>query len=164
MSVASLTIAPGSPPARWEVRVPGSKSITNRALLLAGVADGSSRLQNPLIADDTEVMAAALRALGVSVELGDSDPHTASRSGPSVASRGHRREPPRCGAAKPGPLGASWSRCSPPATGTSASTPTRSCGAARSARCLTSLRAQGAEIEGEAFPLAIDARGCPGGW
>ena len=41
MSSASLVVSPGSPPARWEVRVPGSKSITNRALLLAGVAAGS---------------------------------------------------------------------------------------------------------------------------
>lgn len=50
--------------------MPGSKSLTNRALLLAGVAGpGISTLTNPLIADDTEVMAAALRALGASVDL-----------------------------------------------------------------------------------------------
>ena len=67
MSSPSLTVSPGTPPSRWEVRVPGSKSITNRALLLAGVADGTSRLRDPLIADDTEVMAAALRTLGAGV-------------------------------------------------------------------------------------------------
>ncbi len=64
-----MRVSPGSPPAQWEVRVPGSKSLTNRALLLAGVATGRSRLINPLIADDTEVMAAALRALGAGCEL-----------------------------------------------------------------------------------------------
>ncbi|MFZ0090380.1 MAG: 3-phosphoshikimate 1-carboxyvinyltransferase [Solirubrobacteraceae bacterium] len=64
---ARVRIAPGDPPPRWEVRVPGSKSQTNRALLLAGVAGGVSRLTNPLVADDTEVMADALRALGAPV-------------------------------------------------------------------------------------------------
>ncbi len=48
-------VAPGDPQARWAVRVPGSKSITNRALLLAGVASGRSVLLDPLVADDTAV-------------------------------------------------------------------------------------------------------------
>ena len=48
VSSQSVTVAPGMPPARWEVRVPGSKSITNRALLLAGVAVGRSVLTEPL--------------------------------------------------------------------------------------------------------------------
>ena len=53
-------VAPGSPEPHWEVRVPGSKSLTNRALLLAAVAGrGASRLVDPLVADDTTVMAAA---------------------------------------------------------------------------------------------------------
>nr|BFF02846.1 3-phosphoshikimate 1-carboxyvinyltransferase [Streptoalloteichus tenebrarius] len=53
---------------RATVRVPGSKSITNRALLLAALADGPSLLRAPLRSRDTELMAAALRALGVRVE------------------------------------------------------------------------------------------------
>ena len=61
-------VAPGHPPARWEVRVPGSKSITNRALLLAGVAEGRSTLIDPLVADDTLAMADALRTLGATIE------------------------------------------------------------------------------------------------
>ena len=64
---AYVHVAPGSPPSRWSVRVPGSKSITNRALLLAGVASGESLLQDPLVADDTVSMAAALRGLGVQI-------------------------------------------------------------------------------------------------
>ena len=49
------------------MRVPGSKSVTNRALVLAALADGPSRLRDPLRARDTMLMAAALRVLGVGV-------------------------------------------------------------------------------------------------
>lgn len=50
------------------VRVPGSKSITNRALLVAALADGPSTLLGALHSDDTRYMAGALNALGVLVE------------------------------------------------------------------------------------------------
>lgn len=50
------------------VPLPGSKSLTARALVLAALADGPSRLVRPLRARDTELMAGALRALGVRVE------------------------------------------------------------------------------------------------
>jgi 3-phosphoshikimate 1-carboxyvinyltransferase len=54
------------------VALPGSKSITARALVLAAIADGPSRLVRPLRARDTDLMAAGLRALGVGiVEDGD---------------------------------------------------------------------------------------------
>jgi 3-phosphoshikimate 1-carboxyvinyltransferase len=46
------------------VALPGSKSLTARALVLAALADGPSRLVRPLRARDTDLMAAALRALG----------------------------------------------------------------------------------------------------
>ena len=49
------------------VVLPGSKSLTNRYLLLAAVADGPSRIVAPLRARDTELMAEALRTLGVAV-------------------------------------------------------------------------------------------------
>jgi 3-phosphoshikimate 1-carboxyvinyltransferase len=49
------------------VRLPGSKSLTNRALLLAALASGTTLLSNVLGADDTHVMVAALRALGVAI-------------------------------------------------------------------------------------------------
>jgi 3-phosphoshikimate 1-carboxyvinyltransferase len=67
VSSSTVRISPGEVPDRWEVRVPGSKSLTNRALLLAAVADGRSVLRRPLIADDTEVMAGAVRSLGARV-------------------------------------------------------------------------------------------------
>ncbi|MBV8986361.1 MAG: 3-phosphoshikimate 1-carboxyvinyltransferase [Acidimicrobiia bacterium] len=50
------------------VRVPGSKSITNRALLSASMADGTSVLRGALAADDTDAMAGAVSALGASVD------------------------------------------------------------------------------------------------
>ena len=51
--------------------VPGSKSLTNRALVLAALADGPSRIRAGLRARDTLLMAAALRDLGVSVSDAD---------------------------------------------------------------------------------------------
>jgi 3-phosphoshikimate 1-carboxyvinyltransferase len=50
------------------VRVPGSKSLTNRALVCAALAQGSSILRGALAADDTEAMTGCLRALGVELE------------------------------------------------------------------------------------------------
>ncbi|CAM5791722.1 3-phosphoshikimate 1-carboxyvinyltransferase [Cellulomonas persica] len=52
------------------VEVPGSKSLTNRYLVLAAIADGPSRLRSALLSRDTRLMAAALETLGVGVELG----------------------------------------------------------------------------------------------
>ncbi len=49
------------------VRVPGSKSITQRALIAAALADGESTLRGPLASEDTHYTATALRAMGVEV-------------------------------------------------------------------------------------------------
>ncbi|HVA61706.1 MAG TPA: 3-phosphoshikimate 1-carboxyvinyltransferase [Mycobacteriales bacterium] len=54
-------------PVDAEIRVPGSKSATNRALVLSALAAGRSRLNAPLRSRDTELMVAALRTLGVPV-------------------------------------------------------------------------------------------------
>lgn len=61
----------GAPPPVLSARVPGSKSITNRALLLAAAAHGTTRLDAPLVSDDTVAFAEALTALGVDVRTGD---------------------------------------------------------------------------------------------
>jgi 3-phosphoshikimate 1-carboxyvinyltransferase len=53
------------------LRLPGSKSITNRALLLAALARGTTRLERLLESDDTRVMRDALTALGVNVRIVD---------------------------------------------------------------------------------------------
>ncbi|WP_019994982.1 3-phosphoshikimate 1-carboxyvinyltransferase [Aureimonas ureilytica] len=66
--VHGLTIIPPTHPLRGRVSPPGSKSITNRALLLAALAKGQSRLTGALKSDDTRYMAQALRAMGVGIE------------------------------------------------------------------------------------------------
>ena len=53
-----------SGPVSARVRLPASKSITNRALVLAALSDGPSEIANPLRARDTALAAGALRALG----------------------------------------------------------------------------------------------------
>lgn len=74
-----------------DVVVPGSKSLTNRALLVAGAATGETLLRGVLASDDTEAMVSVLRAVGVVVEH---DPATATAlvhglgGAPNVAARG----------------------------------------------------------------------------
>ncbi|ACV36180.1 bifunctional 3-phosphoshikimate 1-carboxyvinyltransferase/cytidylate kinase [Accumulibacter sp.] len=71
MSTAYLDL-PQLVGARGTLRLPGSKSISNRVLLLAALASGETELHDLLVADDTARMLDALRALGVGVEpLGD---------------------------------------------------------------------------------------------
>ena len=50
------------------VRLPGSKSISNRVLLLAALSSGTTVVEDLLASDDTAVMLDALRALGCGVE------------------------------------------------------------------------------------------------
>jgi 3-phosphoshikimate 1-carboxyvinyltransferase len=59
---------PATGPVHAQVRLPGSKSMTNRALVLAALADGPTTIQRPLRARDTLLMSAALRALGTVIE------------------------------------------------------------------------------------------------
>jgi 3-phosphoshikimate 1-carboxyvinyltransferase len=65
--VGPLTIPPlpGPPVLTW--RVPGSKSITNRALLLGALAEGKSRLEGVLESEDTAHMRVALERLGITI-------------------------------------------------------------------------------------------------
>ncbi|MEE4313666.1 MAG: 3-phosphoshikimate 1-carboxyvinyltransferase [Desulfofustis sp.] len=53
------------------ITVPGSKSITQRALIVASLADGRSILRGPLTSEDTDYSSKALRALGVHIETGE---------------------------------------------------------------------------------------------
>ena len=69
---AILPIKPFTQPARGEVTLPGSKSITNRALLLAALCDGPVTLTGALFSEDTEIMAEALRQLGFVVKEDES--------------------------------------------------------------------------------------------
>ena len=55
------------------VRVPGSKSLTNRALLIAALAKGTTRLTNALFSDDSKYFAKALQTLGFDVHLDEAN-------------------------------------------------------------------------------------------
>ena len=57
----------GMHPVDISVVIPGSKSVTNRALILAAQADSPSVLRRPLVSRDSELMVAGLRALGVGI-------------------------------------------------------------------------------------------------
>jgi 3-phosphoshikimate 1-carboxyvinyltransferase len=63
-----LAVQPLTRPVDAVVEVPGSKSYTNRALLIAAMAEGHSILRGALFSDDTERMADSLRRLGIRVE------------------------------------------------------------------------------------------------
>jgi 3-phosphoshikimate 1-carboxyvinyltransferase len=64
-----IEIVPPARPSPVRITIPGSKSITNRALILAALADGHTTLRGALWSDDTEVMVEALRTLGFDVEV-----------------------------------------------------------------------------------------------
>jgi 3-phosphoshikimate 1-carboxyvinyltransferase len=64
-----VEIVPPSRQAPVLITIPGSKSITNRALVLAALADGTTVLRGALWSEDTEIMVDALRALGFAVTV-----------------------------------------------------------------------------------------------
>jgi 3-phosphoshikimate 1-carboxyvinyltransferase len=68
-------------PVRARLSVPGSKSMTNRALVLAALADGRGTITGPLHARDTLLMRAALTALGATIT--DNMPNDAGSAGPA---------------------------------------------------------------------------------
>ena len=69
-----IEIIPLDKPVRAEITVPGSKSITNRALILAALADGEVTLEGALWSEDTQVMTEALVKLGFEVKV-ENDPN-----------------------------------------------------------------------------------------
>ena len=71
LAAERLTVTPVAGPLDGAARPPGSKSITNRVLLIAAMANGTSRITGALKSDDTKLMAAALRQMGVAVEEPD---------------------------------------------------------------------------------------------
>src|SRR5829696_5919795 len=64
-----IEITPLERPVDATVRVPGSKSITNRALIVAALADGTSRIENPLFADDLYWLMASLVQLVFAINV-----------------------------------------------------------------------------------------------
>jgi 3-phosphoshikimate 1-carboxyvinyltransferase len=93
-------IEPISGPLDATVTVPGSKSLTNRALVCAALAEGVSAIDGALLADDTEVMVAALQALGADIVPGPGG----WRGGDHAAAPGRLTVTGTGGDLAPGPL------------------------------------------------------------
>jgi 3-phosphoshikimate 1-carboxyvinyltransferase len=75
-----IEIFPLSGPIEAQVTVPGSKSITNRALLLAALSSGTTILRGALWSEDTEVMVNCLKTLGVRVVVAEDLLESANRT------------------------------------------------------------------------------------
>ena len=70
---SDLQIRPIPHPLNATIRVPGSKSLTNRALLIAALANGATRLTNALFSDDSKYFAKALQTLGFDIQLDEAN-------------------------------------------------------------------------------------------
>ena len=140
-----------SRPVTGTVRIPGSKSWTNRALILAAQATGPSRVRGALRSRDTELMAAALRDLGVPVD-GQDDGTWLVRPAPL-------RGPARidCG------LAGTVMRFLPPLAATATGEIVFDGDAAARRRpmgtVLTALRDLGARIRGDGLPFVLSGDG-----
>ncbi|MFI9509430.1 3-phosphoshikimate 1-carboxyvinyltransferase [Nocardia sp. NPDC052566] len=136
-------------PVRATVTLPGSKSITNRALILAALADGPSTLTGALRSRDTNLMIAALRAMGTSIE-GDGDSLTVTPA------------PLRGGSVDCG-LAGTIMRFLPPAatlaTGEVAFDGDEQARVRPLGTILDALRGLGAEIDGNSLPFTVRGTG-----
>src|SRR5512133_4359868 len=72
-AMQNLAITPISHLLDATVQVPGSKSLTNRALLIAALAKGQTRLTNALFSDDSRYFAKALQTLGFDLQLDEAN-------------------------------------------------------------------------------------------
>jgi 3-phosphoshikimate 1-carboxyvinyltransferase len=161
--VAPLEIHPVTAPICGTIRPPGSKSLTNRALVVAALADGPSRLTGVLDSQDTRVMIDSLRRLGLVVD------HDALNGAISIAG---------CGGAIPATAAELWLENS----GTSIRFLTALCtlgqgrfrldGNARMrerplGELVNALNQLGAdvrcELDNDCPPVVVTARGLPGG-
>ena len=140
-------------PLSWTQEVPGSKSMTNRALILAALADSPSIIYNPLVSRDTDLMKEALKAMGVGIS--EWGPHLRVTPGQlhgatvdcGLAGTIMRFLPPVAALAD-GPVvidGDAYARKRPMSTMTMA------------------LRELGVDIEGDSLPLSITPHGIPEG-
>ena len=152
-------IAPRAGPLDATVRPPGSKSITNRALIAAALADGPSTITGALVADDTDAMIDCLGRLGIAVEAGG--------DGTRLAVRGTG-----------GRMAVTHAELDVRQSGTTARfvSPLAALGHGRfvvdgaprmrerpMADLVGALRALGATVSSDHLPFTIDARGLSGG-
>ncbi|MGW0250067.1 3-phosphoshikimate 1-carboxyvinyltransferase [Nocardia goodfellowii] len=136
-------------PVHATVTLPGSKSITNRALILAALADGPSTITGALRSRDTDLMIEALRAMGTSIE-GDGDTVTVTP------------EPLGGGSVDCG-LAGTVMRFLPPAatlaTGAVSFDGDTQARARPLRTILDALRGLGADIDGDTLPFTVRGKG-----
>jgi 3-phosphoshikimate 1-carboxyvinyltransferase len=84
-----IEIVPLTAPVRAEVTVPGSKSITNRALILAALAEGETVLRGALWSEDTQVMVECLRELGFLINVAPDPQEPCNRTVTVYGQGGH---------------------------------------------------------------------------
>src|SRR5712672_1184137 len=94
-----IEIVPLDKPVVAEITLPGSKSITNRALILAALAEGETTLRGALWSEDTQVMTECLQELGYMVNVAPDRREFSNRTitvygkGGSVPSGGMEEQP-----------------------------------------------------------------------
>ncbi len=148
-------------PVRGRVTVPGSKSVTNRALLLAALSGGPASVHGAPPTRDTALMVDALRALGVPVTVDGEHVAVAAHDGLRGGRPGRECEVD-CG------LAGTVMRFVPPAAAL-ADGPVRFDGDPRARErpmgtVLGALRALGAAVDGDALPFTLHGTGgLPGG-
>src|SRR5688572_1292500 len=72
-TLSSIPIKPIAHPLNATVRVPGSKSLTNRALMISALANGTTRLTNALFSDDSHYFVKALQKLGFDIQADEAN-------------------------------------------------------------------------------------------
>ena len=141
---------------RASVTVPGSKSLTNRALVLAALADGPARLTGPLRSRDTDLMIAALQSLGTRVD-GPTGPLAPGDTDLVITPGQLRGATVECG------LAGTVMRFVPPlaalATGDSTFDGDPAARTRPQATVLDALRALGADVSGDALPFTVAGTG-----
>lgn len=143
-------------PVDADVTIPGSKSLTNRALVLAALADGPSRLVGTLRSRDTDLMIGALQALGTRIE-GPSGPLGPDDTDLVITPGELRGADVECGLA--GTVMRFVPSVAALATGRSTFDGDPAARVRPQATVLDALRSLGAAITGDSLPFTVDGTG-----
>ena len=140
-------------PIAWAQHVPGSKSITNRAFILAALADGPSTLRAPLVSRDSQLMEKALESMGARFEHDGEDIHVTPG--------------PLKGATVDCGLAGTVMRFIPPvaalADGAVLVDGDQQAYARPMSTTLDALRQLGVEVDGDSLPFSVRSHGVPEG-
>ena len=140
-------------PIAWAQHVPGSKSITNRAFILAALADGPSTLRAPLVSRDSQLMEKALESMGARFEHDGEDIHVTPG--------------PLKGATVDCGLAGTVMRFIPPvaalADGAVLVDGDEQAYARPMSTTLDALRQLGVEVDGDSLPFSVRSHGVPEG-